>query len=179
MSMKILSLLTLLAILIVSCQKESSTEPPSNVGNGNNPPANDSILLSKYIELDPTLPAGSDTTFQESYTYDNKKRLSHVHTKFYGADETDDFFYSGTDSLPVMIIRIWTSSQGNKQRDTTFYSYANGLINTDSTVTYNYTTNQYAETSAFVYTLEGNNTLFQYRLYSAVLPVEELKFTLF
>ena len=180
--MKILPPLILMAIVIVSCQKESSTEPPSNGGNGNNPPPNDSTLLWKYIETDPTLPAGSDTTLQVIYTYDNKKRLSSYHTNFYyGAEQTVDLFYSGNDTLPYKSTSISTSN-GDVYRDTVFYSYLNGFVNKDSTVEYNGSTNQLIEISAFEYTPDGNNTLFQYRHYSSpstMSPDDELNFTLF
>src|SRR5689334_19244696 len=72
---------------IISCQKE--VDP--NILTG---PQNDSSFVSKFIELDTSLPAGSDTVWITSYFYDGQKRLAKVYL-----DEYDLSGYLGTDSV--------------------------------------------------------------------------------
>lgn len=166
----------LIVLAIASCQKDS------NQGNGNNNPSgNDSTLLWKYIETDPTLPPGSDTTYQEIYTYDSQKRLSHLYTKS-GGEDIADLFYLGNDSLPYKAAGTHTATGFYNKRDTTFFFYSNGFISKDSTVEYDASTNQLIEITAFVYALAGDNTLVQYRHYSStstLIPNDETYFTLF
>jgi hypothetical protein len=68
----ILSLLgvTFLSLFLISCQKEidwgaSQSGLPTNDGN----------VLSKYMELDTTLPAGQDAVNAYTFSYDNLKRI--------------------------------------------------------------------------------------------------------
>jgi hypothetical protein len=177
--MKIFSALILLTIVFISCEKEISTEPPAPPGNGNNnPPANDSTLLLKYIEVDTTLPAGSDTIFQDIYSYDNKRRLIHYYANVFSTEQEADLFYSGNDTLPYKVISVWTNSS-DIYHDTVFYFYSNGLVTKDSTIEYNGATNQFSQAIARVYTPEGDNAQFEYRHYSLphAPPDEEKRLT--
>jgi hypothetical protein len=181
--MKVLALFVLIAIAIVSCEKELSSEPPANPGTGNNPPppTSDSTLLWKYIEVDTTLPAGSDTTFVEIYTYDGQKRLSHFYVGFLGTEQNADLFYSGNDTLPYKI-NSFLKDFIDTYRDTIFYSFSNGWVTKDSMIRYDGITNQFSQIRTQVYTPAGHNTLFEYRHYSslpAVAPDEDKRSMIF
>ena len=164
MPVKILSVFVLMAIVITSCQKESSTEPPSNGGNGNNPLPNDSTLLWKYIEIDTTLPSGSDTSYKIIFSYDDKNRLNLYYSTDYVDDQNVEFFYSGNDSLPYKAVGVWTS-YGRVYHDTTFFIYLNGLVFQDSIIDYDHTTNQFIQAQTRTFTQASSNTFFNYKYY--------------
>ena len=149
-----------MAIVIVSCQKESSTEPPSNGPNGNNnPPANDSTLLWKYVELDTSLPSSLDTSYKIIFSYDDKKRLNQYYSTDCVDDENVEFFYSGNDTLPYKAAGVWTS-YGKVYHDTTFLLYLNGLVFPDSIVDYDHATNQFIQAQTRTLTEANSNPFF-------------------
>ena len=101
-------LTTVFSILLIcffsSCQKE----PDVDLGNDPAPPVDgDSTLLKMYVELDTTLPSGSDTTYKVIYTYDNQKRVKQVTVLYDQYFERGDYFYSGSDTLPYMLVTDW------------------------------------------------------------------------
>jgi len=168
----------LISLFFFSCQKEVHGDIPQDV---NPATQNDSILLSKYIELDTTLPSGADTMFQIRYTYDNEKRLKRYYLTDYADEETVDFYYSGSDTLPYKTVDFWTN-YGDVYRDTIFYSYINGLVSKDSIIEYNNSANQFFYTEVRSFTPVGSNTFLQHRHYSSPgqsLPDDEAKGTVY
>lgn len=129
-----LILFAFVAISLYSCQNEFSIDDVPLV---NSP---DSTRLSKYIEFDTTQVSGLDTLDISNYNYDNLQRLTlQEYTEFDGAGVKVNLYkaflyYNGTDTLPFKTIRNRYSLPGlNLQTsDTSFYSFANGKIVSDS-----------------------------------------------
>lgn len=107
MKIRLFPILTVCFLISFSaCQKEVSwsSPPPSVISN-------DSVLLSKFVTLDTTLPAPFDSIFVTSITYDSKKRLQN----YYDISRTGSlldtvgyctFFYNGIDTLPFKGIYV-------------------------------------------------------------------------
>lgn len=158
--------LGLVTILFSSCQKEISSDPILKVTSG------DSTLLARYIELDTTLPSGSDTTFQEFYRYDAQKRVTRIYSIYSSAPGDIDilsYFYSGLDTLPNKVVLIWKNGSAPFV-DTAFLSYTNGLVSYDSIITYDITNNKFFRTEVATYTASGSNTFIQSRQYLSAAP---------
>jgi len=131
------SILALFFISIFSsCQKEADGSLP------NNPQTIDSSFIDKIIALDTTLPVGTDTTEKLFLTYDNLKRLSRS-TQLYGpglpGSSVTDFLYSGNDSLPYKSISREVYTGVWDYTDTAYFTYSNGFIAKDSTITHDNT----------------------------------------
>jgi len=171
MRMKILSSLLLMALAIVSCQKEPNNDPPSNPGNGsnnnnNNPPTNDSIYLAKYVELDTTLPAGQDTTIIYTFSYDGFKRIKNVrildyYSPAYTYDYNIDYYYqSDNDAHPYKIVEVETEP-AITYSDTHYFTYSNGFVASDSSILYRVTNNELLDKYVALYIDSGDQTFIQ------------------
>src|SRR5262245_49068568 len=132
-------LVTLIACVVISCQRQpdSSLPQPTDNGNNNNPPSSDSTVLWKYIELDTTLASGSDTIDKTIFFYDNMKRFDHYYS--YDFSITGDFdtttityYYQGGDTLPYKITSRYHET--DLDLDTDYYSYNNGIVAWDSSL---------------------------------------------
>lgn len=135
-------LLLIVFAIITSCQKEISSETVNPVLD------DDSTLLSMYVELDTTLLPPNDTLNKISYTYDNSKRLirkmdqSYFNGTIVPVDSyLLDYYYNLADSLPYKIIEYGEHNiTGLPTVRTSFYTYLNGRVASDSTVALNYST---------------------------------------
>ncbi|MEO5967523.1 MAG: hypothetical protein ABIP68_08345 [Ferruginibacter sp.] len=101
--------------ILYSCKKEAKTinEDPQN---------NDSVYLSKMV-----IDYYGDT-ISYNYSYDNQKRLTKIDILENGENESDNFHYNGSDTLPYKYFLT-----GN-QPETIYYKYANGRLIYDSTI---------------------------------------------
>jgi hypothetical protein len=137
---KIFTFISLLTILLTSCQKEVSVDN----GTTPTPTTNDSIYIKKVIALDTTKNAPFDTVYVTTYSYDNLKR---VISNFYfeynntGHIDTSNFYYNvgkyytGTDTLPFREITF--TKEGNYAiRNTNYLTYSNttSALIKDSTI---------------------------------------------
>lgn len=154
--MKVLTGIIILALSVIgitSCQREIDWEL-------NNSTQSDSSYLSKYIILDTTLPVGSDTVSKAFLTYDNSKRLSRLHAYNVGTIDsfTYDFRYSGSDSLPYLIVERGTgyNGPGTSYIDSFFLTYSNGIVKGDSSIQWIYPSNTHDETFARAFSISGS-----------------------
>ncbi|MFZ1534389.1 MAG: hypothetical protein WAT14_09475 [Chitinophagaceae bacterium] len=137
--MRLLFASLIIALFMVSsfssCQKEVEGNLPVLIQS-------DSSFIDKIIALDTTLPAGADTTEKMFFSYDNAKRLSKS-TQLYGtgfiASSVTDFLYAGNDTLPYKKISREVYTGLWDYTDTTYYTYSNGFIVKDSTITHDNT----------------------------------------
>lgn len=141
--MRILSVI-LIALVVVSCQRQpdSSLPPNSNTGNNNNgnnnnPPSSDSTVLWKYIEIDTTLASGSDTVDKTIFFYDDMKRLDHYYAYDFSVPGDFDttivsYYYQNNDTLPYKITSIYHET--DLDLDTDYYAYNNGIVAWDSSL---------------------------------------------
>lgn len=156
-------------IVFSSCQRE--VDPGFlRPANPNNP--SDSIYLKQYTELDTTLPTGSDTLLRSLFFYDAQKRVSMISEYDFTFNELSviNYFYAGTDTLPNKIVMTYGDFI-NDYRDTSFFTYTNGVVSRDSTITFDITNNMFFDTRVKVFTPSGNNTLVQSRGYFGYPPV--------
>jgi hypothetical protein len=161
------SLALLVLILFYSCQREvddTATPPPTTRTS-----VADSMLIEKLVRLD--FDTG-DTSEIESFEYDSKKRISKwVSNTYYFGPVPDvssqEFFYSGNDSLPSKIIYVYTDASST-YGDTAYLKYVNGIVSRDSTVSYNLTNRVYYGTSVKAYTLNGSNMFLE--VWSTIPP---------
>lgn len=155
-----------IVLLISSCQRELDID----LGDDPTPPViADSTLLKMYVELDTTLPSGSDTTYKVIYTYDNQKRVKEVTILYDQYFERGDYFYSGNDSLPYLLVTEWRDFI-DTYRDSVYLFYTNGLVSLDSTIEYNITANQFISTEVASFSAAGNNTFVERRSYDSPDP---------
>lgn len=145
-----------------SCQKEI------NWGL-NNSTQGDSSFLTKFILLDTTLPAGSDTVQKIFFTYDNAKRLSRIHLYIVGSIDTAiyDFSYTGNETAPHMMINKQTgyNGPGTYFIDSIFYSWNNGIVVKDSSIQWVYPGNTHDATFVRNFILAGTLTKIYEREY--------------
>lgn len=129
----------ILVLLFSSCQKELDIDT-GDTSQGQNG-VNDSIYVSQYVELDTTEPSGFDTSFKYLFAYDGQKRITTIkeYNYFTGTtslDEitTENYFYTGSDTLPYKLIILYADGSNILQgSDTVFLEYDNaGLVKTDS-----------------------------------------------
>lgn len=120
-----------------SCQKEVEGNLPGLIQS-------DSSFVDRIIALDTSLPAGSDTTEKMFFSYDNSKRLSKS-TQLYGTgfigSSITDFLYSGNDTLPSKKISREVYTGLWDYTDTTYYTYSNGFVVKDSTISHDNSNN--------------------------------------
>jgi hypothetical protein len=159
------------AIGFSSCQKEISSQPNPTTDPGSGTTV-DSTILWKYIELDTTHPAGSDTATIYTYKYDSQKRLEAVTVRdssYYGGYiyDTVKYYYTGADTLSYKITRMEVEPYAS-YTDTGFYSYSNGIVVYDSTYTTQYfPLTDTLEGGVTQYTISGNNVLISGRHFQA------------
>lgn len=167
--MRILSLI-LIVSTIASCQRQSDSDLPANPGtdNNNNQPGNDSIYLSKYAEIDTTLPVGQDTTIVYTFSYDAFKRIKNVKiveyyspTYVYNYD-IDYAYQSNGDSLPYKVVEV-DVEPAITYSETHYFTYNNGFVASDSGIWYRVTNNELLEKDLTLYTNSGNNTMVKTR----------------
>lgn len=115
MRLSYLLLSTVFFFFITSCKKEArpTNEVPEN---------NDSIYLSKML-IDYY---GDTSTY--NYFYDSQKRLIKINISENGENESNNFLYNGSDTLPYKYFLT-----GN-QSETIYYKYENGRLIYDSTI---------------------------------------------
>lgn len=137
---KIYSLLIIFftIVLIISCQKEFSSENGTGIILPPPPPSTvaDSNFIDTLYEFE-TRGALTDTTAYFSYKYDTQKRLASINWEWgdflsvYDVGGTINFFYNGADSLPFRSLST-ALYEGKTIADTsiTFYYYdvTGGLI---------------------------------------------------
>jgi hypothetical protein len=149
--------IALSSLLFSSCQKEIHGDILQSPVN------NDGTVLSKYIELDTTFSSGQDTTSIYTFSYDNQKRIKQIYQvkKFPGFPGalayyiTTDFFYSGGNTLPYKTIEL--DKEGITYVDTSFYTYNNEFVSTDSSVNYRADNNELLFTNVTSFSVTGNN----------------------
>lgn len=156
------------AISLISCQKDFSIDNLLVGGQTTNQLLNDSNTLVRYIDLDTTLPAGSDTQDIQTYSYDANKRLVRSEYKEYPGygsfQEESKLYYIGTDTLPFLKT-VKKSNSGILDFDTTYYFYSLGKWISDSTRNpgYGYKVRHYTyEASRIIETINGNPPHFVY-----------------
>ncbi|HEV8286335.1 MAG TPA: hypothetical protein VGQ09_18635 [Chitinophagaceae bacterium] len=149
--------ITLPSLLFFSCQKEIASDILLGTVK------NDSTVLSKYIELDTAFPSGQDTTSIYTFSYDNLKRIKQITQvkKFPGQPSTTvynittEFFYSGNERLPYKTIEL--NQEGVTYVDTSFYTYSNGLVRSDSSVNYRVDNNELLFTNTVSFSVSGSS----------------------
>ena len=87
---------TVILFIVTSCNKEArpTNEVPEN---------NDSVYLSKML-----IDYYGDTT-SYNYLYDNQKRLIKINISDNGENESNNFLYNGSDTLPYKYLLTVTS----------------------------------------------------------------------
>ncbi len=155
---------TVILFIVTSCNKEArpTNEAPEN---------NDSVYLSKML-----IDYYGDTT-SYNYLYDNQKRLIKINISDNGENESNNFLYNGSDTLPYKYLLT-----GN-QPETIYYIYEIGRVIYDSTINPSYVSayiirrfsysndnvimkshgpdNSFPTTDVFYRTVENGNTVFQ------------------
>lgn len=96
----LLFLLILSVFFFFSCQKEVDWNINPRVVNGG-----DSVLISKLIELDTTLPAPFDSVYYDCFVYDQRNRITTIYSlertgPVYDTLYRVQLFYIGNDTLP-------------------------------------------------------------------------------
>ena len=137
-------ILSALAIIIfTSCQKETSIENGTSPASPPIPSSNDSILLSKYIELDTTSLPTFDTLSITLFYYDNLKRNTSINLLEYQNGIVSNyqyysvFYYSGNDTVPykkTVITPNFLPSDPGYLNDTCYYFYTNSKLESDSSI---------------------------------------------
>lgn len=122
------------SFVIVSCQRE--------VEGGPNNPSVEPSVLTDFILLDTTYPAGADTVVAWHYDYDNAGRLSRMiifekapssPANTYLVKLVYDYTYNGTDTLPAKSTTATHEfGQPVSRWDTLWYNYQNGILRSDS-----------------------------------------------
>jgi hypothetical protein len=130
-------LLVAIVLLLAACKKEQL--PGITPGPVNNNPASgphDSKLISRIYLMD-VLPAGPDTITEVTLKHDLLGRLVYTTTKDWhrpnAALQYVSYFYNGTDTLPAGIMHYY----GAVLTKTVFNNYVNGLLKSDSSLSYN------------------------------------------
>jgi hypothetical protein len=123
-------------MLLAACNKEplpGTVTGPVNSSAANGP--NDSRLVSRIYLMD-VLPAGPDTTTEVTLKYDLLGRLTYTTTKDWHRPNAVlqyvSYFYNGTDTLPAGIMHYY----GASLTKTVFNNYVNGLLKSDSSLSY-------------------------------------------
>lgn len=148
--------MTLLTLILNSCQKEISIE------NGTDPTPTpvltDTILLKKFILLDTTLTAPNDTVSIINYSYDNLKRCTKiVANDLSGNINYTELTYNNVDTL-IKTLKTYSSNSIDSTKE--FFSYnATGKMINDSLVEYTGAT--IAETYNYDFS-QINSTNFSY-----------------
>jgi hypothetical protein len=143
-----------ISLTFPSCQKEIHFDTPAIVNNGG-------TVLSKYVELDTTLSAGQDTLATYTFAYDNLKRIKRIYQvrNFPGYNTsyyiTTDFFYNSSDAMPYKTIEV--DQEDITYVDTSFYSYQNGFVSSDSSINYSTDNNEFLFTNVILFAVSGNN----------------------
>ncbi len=141
-------------LVFFSCQREIHGDISQAVVE------NDGTVLSKYIELDTTVPSGQDTISVYTFSYDNLKRIKRIYQvkNFPGVNTyyiTTDFFYNGSESLPSKTIEL--DQETITYVDTSFYTYSNGFVRSDSSVNYRVNNRELLFTDVVSFSVTGNN----------------------
>jgi hypothetical protein len=159
-----------------SCKKEA------NLGNPPDTVEKYDTVLSKYIELDTTRASGQDTTSIYTFTYDNLQRIkqiSQVKKDFPGALPyyiTTDFFYSGSGVLPFKTVEV--DKEAITYVDTSFYTYSNGLVRSDSSVNYRVDNNELLFISTASFFVTGNDVFVKVKEFTSTSVAYEDSATL-
>lgn len=149
---------------IVACQKQIEgpiVQPAS-------PILNDSIYLKQYVEIDTTASPGSDTVHKYDFYYDNAKRISGFLLTQYNYNpvmksySNVKYYYNGNDTLPFKTT-MYIQDGGLTYLDTTFYSYLNGKVATDSIIFYRENNRELLFTSTSRFTPSGTNVFVRQR----------------
>lgn len=149
-------LILLLMVFGVACQKEYSKDSTNSPTNNILEP-----LLTKYIVIDTTLPAGLDTTEKYFIGWDNNRRPTNIKSiAFNGIDTIEiaetNLSYNGSDSLASKkITKYRQPGSTNTESDTSFFSISSGRITRDSSVTYK--NNIFFKSATFNYTFSNTN----------------------
>lgn len=126
-------LLTALIVLLNSCQKEIGFENTPIQTSLTNPA--DTVLLRKFIFLDPTQTAPNDTFSIANFSYDNLKRCTKITAKNFNGDfNYTDYSYNNTDTL-IKTLKTYSSASTDSTKEFFSYSSSGQLIN-DSLVEY-------------------------------------------
>lgn len=146
--------------VLASCQKEIDWRTPEKS------PVDDGRVLSKYVELDTTLPSGKDTTNVYTFTYDNVHRIKRIYQvqSFNGirtAEITTDFFYNGSETNPFKTIEV--DKEAETYVDTSFYTYSNGFVRSDSSVFYSLTGNEFLFAYVISFSVNGNSVFVKFK----------------
>jgi len=146
--------IALSCLFFFSCQREIHGDISQAVTE------NSGTVLSKYIELDTTLPSGQDTISVYTFSYDNLKRIKRIYQvkNFPGLNTyyiTSDFLYNGNDQTPYKTIEV--DKEGETYVDTSFYTYSNGLVRSDSSVNYRLNNSELLFTDVTSFSVTGNN----------------------
>lgn len=146
--------LFMLPVLCWSCQQE----PDDMINNESN--TTDSTLLRKFVMLDLSLPAGSDTDHIITFYYDDQKRIKRVE-EIYNSTPVftyaTDYFYTGAAMTPYKTT-VKAVEDGEVYEDTTFLFYTNGLVSRDSMIAYSEHELNHVTTST--YTVSGNSVIY-------------------
>jgi hypothetical protein len=147
--------IALSCLFFFSCQREIHGDISQAVVE------NGGTVLSKYIELDTTLPSGQDTASVYTFTFDNLKRIKRIYQvkKFTGYSSifyiTTDFFYNGSDASPYKTIEL--DQENITYVDTSFYTYSNGFVRSDSSVNYRVNNSELLFTDVVSFLVTGIN----------------------
>jgi hypothetical protein len=159
----------ILLLFVSSCQKEI------NWGVSSGAVENGGTILSKYVELDTTLPSGQDTTSVYTFAYDNLKRIKRIYQvkNFQGSSiyYTTDFFYNGTDDLPYKTIEL--DKESETYVDTSFYTYSNGLVRSDSSINYSLGSNEFLFTNVISFIVNGSSVFTKLKSFNSFSAYED------
>ena len=137
-------------VFFTSCQKEIDWDKEDLFGN-------DSTTLQKLVVLDTNYVSGIDTVIKWELLYTSDKKLSRIYYTGYrnvaGPSRTLLFEeliynYQGVNAYPESIIDKFSDPQDPSRNysDTTFFTYNNGLIVKDSTISlYGYEVSEFTK----------------------------------
>lgn len=117
--------LGLILLILSSCNKESENKPQSL-------PPNDSIYISKIIELDDNFAAPLDSVYKIECKYDNQHRIiNFIEIYYLNSPITTDtpkivtLYYNGSDSIPYKATMLKNNSTPSETFETHFYTFSN------------------------------------------------------
>ncbi len=130
-------ILMAILMLLAACNKQRLQDiAPGPVNNNALSGPNDSKLLSR-IYLITELPSRPDTTKEITLSYDITGRLAYTVGRNWNnipnaATQGVSYYYNGADTLPAAVMKY----NDGKLTETIFNNYVNGILVSDSSVTY-------------------------------------------
>ena len=172
MNIRYLIIFLVSVFTIISCQREVDDIPdrPTNTNS------NDSIYLKQYVEIDTTATPGLDSIYKYEFYYDNAKRITgYLHTQYINNLNEKvltnvKYYYNGSDTVPFKTTQH-TKDGAFSYLDTTFYTFINGKVSSDSVIFYRENNHELLYTSKTDFSASGQNVILKSRYVTYLLGV--------